>query len=293
MKSYWDCSETVLPGQPKVFDSDKMMKNIPQAPMMMGKGKMGPSKMRWVATDDESHAYWPNSKDGKKIVKDSSAPGGYQLTTNYCGGTSIAFDKEQDFLGAIDIVSPGKGALDLAKAIKIEWKPVPNAQAYVITAFAGKEHEMVVWTSAAKPDVTTDWMGTAFTKAEIDGFIKKDILLPATATTCYIPAGIFKGFSAPMINLIALGVDKQQSKNGIQTNVLVRSTGMLIAGRGLGGQMIEEDPAEDNQTEENTPPESTSSDSNNEEQTPPPAEKPKTPAQKAKDALHKLGGIFK
>ena|GEM_PF-859072 len=291
MKSYWDCSGTVLPGQPKVVDTDQMMKGMP-AGGMMGGGKMRgmPSMRSMAAGDGKSHAYWPNSKDGKKIVKDSSSPGPYELTTNYCGGTSITFDKDQEFLAGIDITNPGKGALDLEKAIKIEWKSVPLAQAYIITAFAGKKGEMVMWTSSSKPDVTVDWMGTAFTKAEIAGYITKGILLPATATSCSIPAGIFKDMGAPMITMTALGVDKMQEKNGIQTNVIVRSTGMLMAGRGFGGAMIEDSPAT-NQPEDTTTTDTTSSNNTTAPPAPPPASN--TAADKAKDALHKLGGIFK
>ena len=150
MKTYWDCSATVLPGQPKVVDTDQMMKGMPEGGMM-GAGKMrGMPSMRSVASanDGRSHAYWPNSKEGKKIVKDSSSPGPYELTTNYCGGTAITFDKEQEFLGPIDITNPGKGILDLEKAIKIEWKTVPNAQAYIITAFAGKKGR---WSCGHRP----------------------------------------------------------------------------------------------------------------------------------------------
>lgn len=293
MKMYWDCSETVLPGQPKVMDSDKMMKGMPDGTMMSPGKARATAKLRLAAMADDSHAYWPHGKDNKKIVKESTSPGGYELTTSYCGGTSITFDKEQDFLAGIDVTSPGKGAIDLAKSIKVEWKTVPNAQAYVINAFAGKKGEMVMWTSCAKPDVNTDWMGTPFTKAQIADFIKKDILLPATATTCYIPAGIFKDISAPMITITAIGVDKQQAKNGIQTNVLVRSNAMIMAGRGMGGVTLEDEPPAEDTPDETTPPDSASSDSGEEDSTPPPAEKPKSAKDKAKDALNKLGNIFK
>lgn len=301
MKTYWDCSEVVLPGQPKVLDTDQMMKGMPKMPMM-GKGGFTPGMggMRAAIYGDKSHAYWPNEKDGKKIVKDSSTPGPYELTTNYCGGTSITFGKEQDFLAGIDITNPGKGSIDLTKSIKVEWKTVPNAQAYVITAFAGKKGEMVMWTSSSKPDVSVDWMGTPFSKDEIKSYITKGILLPADATYCYIPAGIFKDFSAPMINMIALGVDKSQAKDGIQTNVVVRSNAMMMAGRGMGGAMLEGDDSTSEQPAGNTPTDSTSSSTStttttttsttNSTTTDTP--KSNSPTQKAKDALHKLGGIF-
>lgn len=298
MKSYWECSETVVPGQPKVIDTDQMTKGMPGG--MMGAGRArGMAAMRAVTNDGKSHAYWPNSKSDKKVGKDSSSPGAYDLTTNYCGGTSITFDPEQEFLAPIEITSPGKGALDLDKAIKIEWKSVPNALAYIITAFAGKKGETVMWTSASKPDVTTDWSGTAFTKAEISSFIDKGILLPASTTMCNIPAGIFKDLDAPMINMIAIGADKMQSKDGIQTNVIVRSTAVVMAGRMMGGAMIQDDPAgtdkpADTTTPASTTPDSTSSTSGDNTTTTPAQDAPKpSGSQKAKDALHKLGGIFR
>lgn len=293
MKTYWDCSETVLPGQPKVIDTEQMMKGMPTGGMM-GPGKMRGMKPPTVTVGDQSHAYWPNGKGGKKIVKDSSSPGLYELTTNYCGGTSITFGQGQEFLVGIDITSPGKGEPNLDKAIKVEWKSVPNAVAYHITAMAGKQGEMVMWTSSSKPDMTLDLTGKAFSQTEITSYVEKGILLPATATACSIPAGIFKDTGAPMISMTALGVDKAQEKDGIRTLVIVRSTGMLMLGS-MGGGMSPDgdstDPPEEgtDPTEEVTDPDTSSTD----DATPAaddPA--PKSAADKAKDALRKLGGIL-
>lgn len=291
MKMYWKCSDTVLPGQPKVIDSEKMMKDMPKPGTMGGMGKMRPGMkppMMRSTGSDESHAYWPNGKDNKKIVPESSSPGDYKLTTNYCGGTSITFGPQQEFLEAIDLTSPGKSP-DLAKTIKIEWKPVKNALAYVIMAMAGKQGESVMWTSSSQPEMTVNYTSEALTKAQVDSYIEKGIFLPPTATECYIPAGIFKNVGTPMLTMTAIGADKIQTKDGIKTDVIVRSTAMMMLG-GMGGMApgMGEDAAV-NQPEENAQDAAVSTDEG--AKTAPAA--PKTPAQKAKDALGKLGGIFK
>ncbi len=298
MKTYWDCSETVVKGQPRVLDTDQMMKGLPKdMPKGMNMGKGGFSAMAAIPAPAASYgngsqAYWPNHTDNKKIVKESSSPGLYELTTNYCGGTSIKIGPEQEFLGAFEVTSPGKN-IDLSKTIKVEWKPIANARAYALSAFAGTKGEIVIWTSSSNPDVNVDWESRAFTNAEIKSYIDKGILLPASKTVCYIPAGIFKGMSAPMISLIAIGVDKTQIKDGIQTSVIVRSNATVMAGQGFGGPMMDESAMIEDEPADDSSDQDTASADSDEEEAPSPAQKPKSPAQKAKDALGKLGGIFK
>lgn len=229
IKTYWGCSETVLEGQPKVLDSKNMSAEMERA---MKKGSYKNFKRAIDAAEDGSHAYWP-SNDGKEIVAESTSPGDYELTTSYCGGTSFSLSSAQDFLAPMDVVSP-KGEVDLTKAIKLEWKTVPNAQAYLLSAFSGKEKEMTLWTSSTDPEVGMDIQNKPLSADEVKKLIKNGVLLPPDATHCYIPAGIFKGENQPMLSLIAVGADKQQVKDGINTQVIIRSTAMMLLGKGMG-----------------------------------------------------------
>ena len=246
LKTYWSCSETVIPGQPKIIDSKNMNKAIKEA--MANKNYRSNLKQTFDSAENGSHAYWPG-KDSKEIAKDARCPGNYALTTNYCGGTSIVFDKPQDFLAPIDLVSPAK-KIDFEKFIKVEWKKVPNAVAYMIYAFSGNDKEMISWTSSSDPNPPIDLQNAALSAEKIEKYIKGGILLPADATFCCIPAGIFKTTKSVTINVIAFGVDKIQTKDGIVTHVIVRSNATAAFGDGMGmdeeeGNVIDEDSASD------------------------------------------------
>ena len=237
MKTYWSCSETVLEGQPKVIDSKDMNQSMREA---MNNKNAQKGLSRAIETAEKgSHAYWPG-EDDRKIPKDATCPGDYTLTTNYTGGTSIVFDKPQDFLAPIDIVSPGK-KIDFEKFIKVEWKTVPNAVAYMLTATSGNGKEIITWTSSSDPNLSLDIQGTALSKAEVEKYIKNGVLLPADATYCCIPAGIFKDTKNAMLSVIAIGEDKSQTKDDIITHVIVRSNAMLmLGGMDMGGEEAEE-----------------------------------------------------
>lgn len=231
IRSYWTCSETVPPGQPKVVDMAEMAASAQKA-MRMNKNIRLPKGIEGLA--EGSHAYWPYN-DVRRFDSDAVAPGQYALSTNYCGDTTITLDRPQDFLAAIDLTSPGKN-IDLAEPIRIEWKSVPNAAAYVVTAFSGNGQEMITWTSSSNPDPATKVQFEAITSDELQKYINQGILLPPTATSCCIPAGIFKNTTQPMLTVTAVGVDKIQTKDDITTQVVVRSTATVMLGSPMGMQ---------------------------------------------------------
>lgn len=175
-----------------------------------------------------SYAYWPG-RDAKEIVADSACPGSYALTTNYCGNTSITFDKPQDFLAPIDLTSLGKSA-GTAKSIKVAWKSIPNAKGYLVTAMGSKDKLMVIWTSASKPDVKLDFAASAIPVDKFADYIKDGVLLPPDVTSCDIPIAIFNKVGNAMLSVTAFGADKVQKNDGIETQVVIRSTAISILG---------------------------------------------------------------
>jgi hypothetical protein len=285
IKMYWLCGEAVPEGQPRVLDSDAMLKGMGVPPDPAKMQKMMKSMPRGASlVDDTSHAYWPGEK-AEPIKDESHTPGQYDLTTNYCGGTSVSFGEGQDFLAPIEMVKPGKGSIDLEKTIQLEWKPVPKALAYILTAFAGKEHEMVIWTSSSDPDAAKDFMSSPLSGAQLKTLLDNGVLLPPTKTDCRIPAGIFKDIGMPMLTVTAIGEDRIQEKDGIRTVVTVRSTAtaMLAAGMGQEEETSEETPTE-------TTSDSTTTDSGNTTNDQSNTDKPKP--NKTKDTINKLKGIF-
>lgn len=214
IKRYWGCGDAVPEGQPKVSAST----DIPA-----GTGAAQDPTTSWMLTG--SNAFWPFDEQ-KPIAADASAVGTYTLSTNYCGGSTVTLDADQDFLAPIDISDLGKN-IDLDKPIKVSWKSVPNAVAYVLNAYGGNSSETVTWTSSANPDAAAEFEYQALTKEALDSSVRKNILLPAQTTSCTIPAGIFKGCASAMLTIIALGRDKVQEKDGIRTEVVIRSNASL------------------------------------------------------------------
>ncbi|MHB9036492.1 MAG: hypothetical protein ACYC64_07475 [Armatimonadota bacterium] len=288
-KTYWSCAEKVPAGQPKVMDTKAM---VAAAQKAMKNGKM-PEHMGRILSTDGTHAYWPYG-DFKGIDKAATAPGDYDLTTNYCGDTSVKLARNQDFLAAIELTKPGKGGADTVKAIPIEWKSVPNAKAYLLMAFAAKDNEMVTWTSSSDPEVPSDIQFRAVSNSDLEKYIEKGILLPADATSCCIPAGVFKGFDNPMLTVIAFGADKIQDKDGIETQVLIRSTATSMLGAGMGMAMDDnpDDPAEVKPVKDDNNPEEIS-DNQDSGDAADQANDALNKADEVGDALKRVKGIFK
>lgn len=170
----------------------------------------------------KSYASWP-SMDSPAIVDAATVPGDYSLKSNYCGSTAVTLTKDQDFLDPINITS-ATGEPDLAKAISITWRPVPNAVGYLLRAFGGQGTKTITWTSAAKPELADGIEYRPISKDELDKFVEGGVLVPSYVISATIPAGIFKDSSSVMLVMTAFGRDVDQVKDGIETQVVVRST---------------------------------------------------------------------
>ena len=204
-KSYWGCGEPIPEGQPKLIKIDQPGA-FPAAPVY----------------PQGSYAYWPDVTKSEPSTE-AAIPGIYKLTTNYAGETSFAIDQRQDFLGGIEIVQP-IAKPDLNKAIKIEWKAVPNAVGYLLTAFGGSLKLSVDWTSSAKPDRTANVDSLPLGSDDIKLLTEDKALIPPEVTSCTIPAGVFKGCDGAVLTITAIGKDKVLLRGGFETRIIVRST---------------------------------------------------------------------
>ncbi len=215
-KSYWGCADAVPAGQPKSIDSSSIANS--------GAAKT-PSAQ---ASPYASYASWQGG--AKPVAEEAAAQGAYTLTTNYCGSTSINLDKEQNFLDPIRLIGMGD-KIDLTKPVTIKWKPIPHAVAYLVTAVGGSEKESIAWTSSSDPQMSAGFGYKPVSKDDLATYTGKKILLPADATSCTIPAGIFKSVDSAFLTVTALGIDKTQEQSGVTTEVIVRSVASVpIAG---------------------------------------------------------------
>jgi len=116
----------------------------------------------------------------------------------------FAIGQQQDFMPKLALLSQGGGAA----ASQITWQRLPTAQAYFLNAMCGSNDaaatEMVIWSSSDVPEPGWGLMDYA-SNTNVDKWLKEEVLLPASKTTCAIPAGIFAKAEGAMLRGIAYG----------------------------------------------------------------------------------------
>lgn len=170
-----------------------------------------------------SYAHWPIGYNKEKVAGPTSKPAGkYTLTSNYCGGTSVAVDADQVYLEPINLLGL-KGKIDPAKPVVVKWTRVPGAVGYVVNAFGGNQKETIAWTSGSDPAIALEIENTPITKENVESYIQKKIMMPPDTTVCTIPADVFKGTNNAVVIVTAVGADKVHPGDDMDTYVLVRS----------------------------------------------------------------------
>jgi hypothetical protein len=216
---YWGCGDTIGDGQPKSGPMNDVMRRFIQS-----------TGLRMNMRLDSTLASWPTGRTMMSgLGADASAVGDYALHTSYCGNATFSVAANEDFLAPIDLLSP-TGMPDLDTAISLSWKSVPNAVGYQVLATGSKP------AATGEPQTMIMWFGSRNSPmdAMANGKGLEGWLLPADATSCTIPAGIFKGTMGGAIMVSAVG--KSQSVDGNPSvRITCISTAMTMMG-GFGGR---------------------------------------------------------
>ena len=201
ISEYWGCGAAVRPGQPKVFTM-KM-----KGGSMNGKGGMqganfqttGSMSKGLFAPDRDidlkpGYVYWPNRKHGMQVPSGARLAGDHKIVGDGIPA-SMQFQVQQasDFMPKIALRSQG----EMTDAIGLSWPTVDRARAYFITGMhmemrSETSYSMVTWSSADVAGAGSD-LHAYLTGSYIDKWLKQKVLLPASATNCTIPRGIFAG----------------------------------------------------------------------------------------------------
>ena len=198
---YWGCSAQVKSGQPRVFDTAKLSQqdysNFMQGRSVRDRG----------AKAEPGHAIWPNEQQNSKIVRNASLVGEHSVVgEGIPANMRFTLSEGQDFMPTLDVNTAGK----LSDPIRISWQSIPTARAYMHTALSGGADskgggtEMVIWSSSEPPESGMGLMDY-ISNSNIDKWLGERALLPASATQCDIPAGIFEKSQAAMLRSIAYG----------------------------------------------------------------------------------------
>lgn len=209
ISEYWGCGAAVRPGQPKVATFKVKGSGKPVDPRNPMGGMQGVdfqstgslSKGLYVPDRDidlkPGWVYWPNRKTGKQVPSGARLAGDHRITGDGIPA-SMQFQVEQgaDFMPKLMLRAQGEPTA----AVGLSWPSVDRARAYFITGMhmqmlGENSYAMTVWSSADVPGAGQE-LHAYLSGSYVDKWLKQKVLLPATATSCTIPKGIFAGASS-------------------------------------------------------------------------------------------------
>lgn len=209
VREYWGCGALPGPGQPKV--STYTLKG--GAASMQGgmtPGKFAPE--RDVQTTP-AFALWPNKTHGEPVPDAASLVGTHRFAGDGIPASlKFELDQRADFMPKIELTSSGEDDMP----IELRWQPVERAQAYFLAATqmdaavkpGMNKISVVMWSSSEVPgagETLVDYLDAA----HISRWRKQKVLLPASATNCSVPQGIFTSKNGlpnmTMLNMVAYG----------------------------------------------------------------------------------------
>lgn len=191
MLLYWGCSDAIRAGQPKVFDMATANINDVQK-FFSG---MRNSTTRGARSAPGNPA-WPGKPDDRKVPENASLIGEHQFVGQGIPDSfKVNLGEAQDFMPSYAISQRNDNGV-----IRLDWPGVTNARGYFLSVIGAKsgaksesgkgDAEMVIWTSSDVPELgfaLNDYQ----TNAAIDKWIKEKAVMPASATKCAVPKGIF------------------------------------------------------------------------------------------------------
>ncbi len=190
---YWGCGDTVRPGQPQVLDMSKA------SPADYQKFFVGRRATQRGAHLADGRPSWPNEQDARLVPEGASLIGEHLFKgQGVPDGFKFALGQAQDIMPPLELNQRNKDG-----ATQLDWKGLPTARAYFISAMGARgENEMVFWSSSEVPENGTGLVDYQ-TNAAVDRWLKEKALLSPDARTCTVPKGIFG--NGAMVRMIGYG----------------------------------------------------------------------------------------
>jgi hypothetical protein len=202
---YWGCGETIRPGQPRTLDvATASMEDYAKFFVMRGKTTKG-------ARSQPGHPAWPNKVDDRKVPDTASLIGQHNFVgSGIPESFKVSLGAPQDLMPSIELKQTKKDG-----AVLLDWKTIPHARGYFVSVMGGKTDgnsgdnasgEMIVWTSSELADFGFGLIDYQ-SNQDTDKWVKDKVIMPASATQCAVPKGIFPDGGAGMLRMIAYGSD--------------------------------------------------------------------------------------
>jgi hypothetical protein len=198
---YWGCGETIRQGQPRTLDAaTATLEDFAKFFVMRGATTRG-------ARAQPGHPSWPNKDDDRKVPDTASLVGEHKfIGSGIPESFKVSLNAPQDLMPKIELQQTKKDG-----GFGLEWRTIPHTRGYFISAMGGKSDgrdsgEMIIWTSSELADVGFGLLDYQ-SNSNIDKWINEKVILPASATKCAIPKGIFGQDGGAMLRMISYGSD--------------------------------------------------------------------------------------
>lgn len=197
MLIYWGCGAQVRAGQPLVIDFADLARGGGGLPDVGIRTATGPS-----VGAGRTYGEWPNEKSRVRVPGAGSLVGDHLVRGNYTPDIRFSLSAGQDFMGDLRLT----GVADHERGpVPLGWQALREAKAYFAYAMGSADgDDIVVWSSsetAIAPGAVPDHLAPAV----IDGLVRREVLLPAKADRCEIPAAVAEAAPQAMVRVIAFG----------------------------------------------------------------------------------------
>lgn len=197
---YWGCGEKAGPGQPVVLTFDKLLsgENDPELEALQGsvsaRGVRKPTP-----GNSKTYADWPH-EDRKNRNKGleatfpvgSTLAGPHVIEGNFTPKIEFTLPADKSFMEAVRYTATN---VLPSGAIAVSWSATARATGYSLGVMAPERvgddsANFVMWSSADRP--ATFIQMEYLTPAEVNRLIGLKAVLPASTTTCTVPAEVVK-----------------------------------------------------------------------------------------------------
>jgi hypothetical protein len=197
---YWGCGEKAGPGQPVVLTFDKLVRgeNDPELKTLQGSVNAREVGKPTVSTS-KTYGDWPHSDRQNKnrdlratFATGTTLAGPHAIEGTYTPKIGFTLAENKSYLDAVQYTST---AVLPSGAIGLAWNGVGRATGYSLGVMAPEKMgddsaNIIMWSSADRP--ATFIQMEDLTPAEVTRLIGLKAVLPASTTSCAIPAEVVK-----------------------------------------------------------------------------------------------------
>lgn len=202
MLIYWGCGERARPGQPLVFDFEKMASGqIPPGYSQLMNSLQVTAMQPPSPSRNATYGEWPNEKTRTSVPRDGSLLGQHTIRGNYSPQIQFTVGEGQDFMPPVQMTTNRRNPTG---SFALGWQPVAGATGYIASTMGGDGETFVIWSSSevqsllfALPDYLKP--------ADIQRLLASKALMPPSQTTCTVPKDVIDAAPQAMYQFVAYG----------------------------------------------------------------------------------------